>query len=138
MSNNPNIFFHEILQVCVLRHLGVLPGSTFQFDRNLADACNLLKDTIFPANTPSPSLGAPAVSHSSAIRDTDKKVADHINEYRLNFVTAVCGETRNCGLIHLVPDMELVPLMPKPCQSCFHRLQTCNNRLLHTKNRVPL
>jgi hypothetical protein len=104
----PEHSFHEILQVCVFRHLRVLPGSTFQFDRNLADACNLLKDTIFPANAPSPSLGAPAVLCASVMKDTDKNVADHINECRLNFVTAVCGEMRNCGLIHLVPDTELV------------------------------
>jgi hypothetical protein len=86
----PEHSFHEILQVHVLRHLRVLPGSMFQFDRNLADACNLLKDTIFLTNTLSPLLGAPAVLHSSVIRDADKKVADHINECRLNFVTAVC------------------------------------------------
>ena len=104
----PEHSFHEILQVYILRHLRVLPGSTYQFDRNLADAYNLLKDTIFPTDTPSPLLCTPAVLYSSIIRDTDKKVTDHIDESRLNFVTAVYGEIRNCGLIHLVPDMESV------------------------------
>ena len=28
------------------------------------------------------------------------------HECRLNFVTTVYGEIRNCGLIHLVPDIE--------------------------------
>ena len=31
----PKHSFHEILRSCVLRHLRVLPGSMYQFDRNL-------------------------------------------------------------------------------------------------------
>jgi predicted GIY-YIG superfamily endonuclease len=100
--------FHEILRFYILRHLRVQSGGAYQFDRNLTDAHNLLKDTIFPTNTPSPLLGTPAVLYSSIIKDTDKKVTNHINERRRDFVTAVYREIRNCGLIHLVPDMESV------------------------------
>ena len=35
-------------------------------------------------------------------------MTNHINECRRDFVIAVYGEIRNCGLIHLVPDIESV------------------------------
>jgi predicted GIY-YIG superfamily endonuclease len=104
----PNHSFHKILQSYILHQLRVQPGSTYQFDRNLTDAYNLLKDTIFPTNTPSPLSGTPAVLYSSIVRETDKKVTDHINECRRDFVTAVYRELRSCDLIHLVPDIESV------------------------------
>ena len=104
----PEHSFHEILRSYVLRHLRVQPASTYQFDRNLIDAHNLLKDTVFPTNAPSPLSGTPAVLYSSIIRETDKKVDNHMNECRQNFVTAIYGEIRNCGLINLVPDIQSV------------------------------
>jgi hypothetical protein len=104
----PEHSFHGILQSYILHQLRVQPGSTYQFDRNLMDAHNLLKDTIFPTNTPSPLLGTPAVLYLSIVRETDKKVTDHINECRRDFVTAVYREIRSCNLIHLVPDIESV------------------------------
>jgi hypothetical protein len=102
----PSQSFHKVLSCYVLRHLRVQAGSTFQFDRNLTDAYNLIKGMLFPTAGPTQLLCTPAVLYSSIVRDTNENVTAHLNKIRRNYATALYGEIRNCGLVDIVPDME--------------------------------
>ena len=104
----PKESLHIILHHYVLHHLRVEARSIYQFDRNVVEAYNILKEMIFPTTSPTPVLGTPAVLYSSMIRDCESKVIDDLDKYRHDFIQAIYCEMRNCGTHNIVPSVDSV------------------------------
>ena len=112
--DSPEQSIRILLRRYVLEQLRLVPGSTFQFDRNLCQAVEAVKELLLGESTNV--VETPSVLYAHMKKETSDKAQAHFLKEKKRLVTTVHNELSNGGFHDLLPPVDdiLAATVDKP------------------------